>query len=74
MININSSLPLNIGFTKKPSFGARNISVREITDYFEKLNDTRGSYKLAQINLAIEKQKNGYQVVKNALVTDFWNK
>ena len=37
MININSSLPLNIGFTKKPSFGARNISVREITDYFEKL-------------------------------------
>lgn len=50
------------------------VSYEEIRDYFEKLNDTRSSFKLAQINLAIEKQKNGYQVVKNALVTDFWNK
>lgn len=50
------------------------VSYEEIRDYFEKLNDTRRSFKLAQISLAIEKQKNGYQVVKNALVTDFWNK
>ena len=50
------------------------VSYEEIRDYFEKINDTRRSFKLAQISLAIEKQKNGYQVVKNALVTDFWNK
>ena len=50
------------------------VSYEEIRDYFEKLNDTRRNFKLAQISLAIEKQKNGYQVIKNALVTDFWNK
>ena len=50
------------------------VSYEEIRDYFEKLNDTRSSFKLAQINQAIDKQKNGYQVVKDASVTDFWNK
>lgn len=50
------------------------VSYEEIRNYFEKLNDTRSSFKLAQLNQAIEKQKNGYQVVKNTLVTDFWNK
>lgn len=51
-----------------------SVSYEEIREYFEKLNDTRSSFKLAQINLAISKQKNGYQLVKNAQVTDFWNK
>ena len=50
------------------------VSYEEIREYFEKLNDTRRSFKLAQISLAIEKQKNGYQIIKNAVVTDFWNK
>lgn len=50
------------------------VSYEEIKAYFEKLNDTRSSFKLAQINLAIDKQKNGYQVIKNSFVTDFWNK
>lgn len=48
------------------------VSYEEIKEYFEKINDNRKSFKIAQINLAIEKQKNGYQVIKNALVTDFW--
>ena len=50
------------------------VSYEEIKDYFEKNNDSRKSFKLAQINLAIEKQKNGYQVIKNAFVTDFWKR
>lgn len=50
------------------------VSYEEIKEYFEKLNDTRSSFKLAQINFAIDKQKEGYQVIKNELVTDFWNK
>ena len=50
------------------------VSYEEIKAYFENLNDSRSSFKLAQINLAIDKQRNGYQVIKNAQVTDFWNK
>ena len=50
------------------------VSYEEIRDYFETIDDSRKSFKLAQINLAIEKQKNGYQVIKNDLVTDFWRK
>jgi len=50
------------------------VSYEELKEYFEELDDTRSSFKLAQLNLAIEKQKNGYQAVKNSLVTDFWNK
>ena len=51
-----------------------SVSYEEIKMYFERLNDSRSGFKLTQINLAIEKQKNGYQIVKNASVTDFWNK
>ena len=51
-----------------------SVSYEEIKEYFEQINDGRNSFKLAQLNLAIEKQKNGYQVVKNSLVTDFWGK
>ena len=51
-----------------------SVSYEEIRDYFENLKDTRSSFKLAQLNQAIEKQKSGYQVVKNELATDFWNK
>lgn len=48
------------------------ISYEEIKKYFEEQNDDRATFKLALINLAIEKQKKGYQVVSNALVTEFW--
>ena len=51
-----------------------HISYEEIKEYFEKLNDSRCAFKLSQINSAIDKQKNGYQVIKNSAVTDFWNK
>ena len=51
-----------------------HVSYEEIKEYFEKINDARSGFKLAQLNMAIDKQKNGYQVVKNLDVTDFWNK
>jgi hypothetical protein len=51
-----------------------HVSYEEIKEYFERLNDRRSGFKLAQLNLAIEKQKNGYQLIKNAEVTEFWNK
>ena len=51
-----------------------SVSYEEIKEYFVQINDGRSSFKIAQLNLAIEKQKNGYQVVKNSLVTDFWGK
>ena len=50
------------------------VSYEEIQEYFENILDARKSFKLSQINLAIEKQKKGYQIIKNSLVTDFWNK
>ena len=49
-----------------------NVSYEEIRDYFVKIDDPRKGFKIAQIDLAIEKQKNGYQVVKNSIITDFW--
>lgn len=48
------------------------VSYEEIREYFETINDNRKSFKLSQINLAIEKQKKGYQIIKNSCVTDFW--
>lgn len=51
-----------------------HVSYEEIKEYFEQLNDSRSSFKIAQINLSIEKQKNGYQLIKNSAVTEFWNK
>lgn len=50
------------------------VSYEEIKEYFERLNDSRSSFKLAQLNLSIKKQKNGYQLIKNSTVTEFWNK
>lgn len=50
------------------------VSYEEIKAYFEKLNDLRSGFKLAQINMAIDKQKKGYQAIKNVSVTDFWKK
>lgn len=51
-----------------------SVSYEEIKMYFEKNNDTKSVFKIAQIECAICKQKNGYQAVKNILVTDFWKK
>lgn len=50
------------------------VSYEEIRDYFNKENTTRNNFKLAQINLAIEKQKFGYQTIKDSRATEFWNK
>lgn len=50
------------------------VSYEEIRNYFTPLNDLRSGFKIAQIDLAIEKQKKGYQAVKNLLVTEFWEK
>ena len=50
------------------------VSYEEIKYYFEKIGDARSSFKLAQINFAIDKQKEGYQVIKDEVVTDFWKK
>lgn len=50
------------------------VSYEEIKEYFERLNDSRSAFKLSQIDLAINKQKNGYQIIKNTAVTDFWQK
>jgi len=50
------------------------VSYEEIKEYFERLNDSRSAFKLSQIDRAIYKQKNGYQVIKNTAVTEFWNK
>ena len=51
---------------------SHSVSYEEIREYFEKLKDGRSSFKLAQINAAIEKQEKGYQVIQNVSVTNFW--
>lgn len=50
-----------------------HVSYEEILTYFENLNDNRSVFKISQIKFAIEKQKRGYQAIKNDAVTDFWN-
>ena len=50
------------------------MSYEEIRNYFTFMNDLKSGFKIAQINFAIEKQKKGYQAVKNSLVTEFWGK
>ncbi len=49
-----------------------NVSYEEIKEYFERSLDSRKGFKIAQIDFAIDKQKRGYQIIKDALVTDFW--
>ena len=48
------------------------VSYEEIREYFEIKGDKRKSFKLALLNFAIEKQKKGYNIIKNSFVTDFW--
>ena len=50
------------------------IKYEDCADYFRKKSDTRSFYKLQQIEFAINKQKNSYQVIEHAAVTDFWEK
>ena len=50
------------------------IKYEDCADYFRKKSDTRSFYKLQQIEFAINKQKNSYQVIEHAAVTDFWGK
>ena len=60
----------NIEAQKYPN----KVSYEECLKYFEKKTDSRASFKLAQINQAIHKQKTGYQVIEDKAVTDFWHK
>lgn len=48
------------------------VTYEECLEYFRLLNNSRAIFKMQQIEQAIYKQKNGYQVVENAAVTAFW--
>jgi len=50
------------------------VEFETILTYFEKLNDSRGAFKVQQIRQAIDKQKKGYQVDVDPAVTEFWSK
>ena len=50
------------------------IEYEQILKYFKNLNDRRAQFKTQQIEQAINKQKKGYQVQVDPLVTDFWRK
>lgn len=50
------------------------VTYEECREYFAKKEDKRSLFKLQQINLAIEKQKKGYQVQENIAVTEYWKK
>lgn len=50
------------------------IKYEDCADYFRKQTDPRSFYKLQQIEFAINKQRNSYQVIEHAAVTDFWDK
>ena len=50
------------------------VLYEEMFSYFERKNDLRSEFKLAQINYAINHQKTGYQLLEVASVTEFWDK
>lgn len=50
------------------------IKYEDCADYFRKQTDPRSFFKLQQIEFAINKQKNSYQVIEHAAVTDFWER
>ena len=50
------------------------VTYEECADYFRSRTDVRSFYKLQQIEFAINKQRNSYQVIEHTAVTDFWNK
>lgn len=50
------------------------VKYEECADYFRNKTDVRSFYKLQQIEFAINKQRNSYQVIEHAAVTDFWDK
>ena len=50
------------------------ITYEQILDYFEEQNNLRAAFKRKQLMQAIHKQRNGYQVVENINVTEFWRK
>lgn len=50
------------------------VTYEKVMSFFEGLQNNRASFKLQQIRQAIEKQKKGYQVEVDSLVTDFWQK
>lgn len=50
------------------------VLYEEMISYFERKNDSRSEFKLAQINYAISHQKTGYQLLEVASVTEFWDR
>ena len=50
------------------------VTYEECADYFRSMTDVLSFYKLQQIEFAINKQRNSYQVIEHTAVTDFWNK
>lgn len=49
------------------------ISYEECLDYFKEKTDPRSAFKCQQIEKAIGKQKDGWQVVVDDYATGFWN-
>ena len=50
------------------------VTYEECLEYFEINSDNRKKFRLSQIKQAIHKQKEGYQVIENRAVTEFWSK
>lgn len=50
------------------------IKYEDCADYFRNQSNARSFFKLQQIEFAINKQKNSYQVIEHAAVTDFWER
>jgi len=48
------------------------VTYEECIEYFNSRLDNRSTFKIQQIKQAIDKQKHGYQVIKNTVVTNFW--
>lgn len=51
---------------------SNNVTYEECIEYFRSNSDNRSIFKLQQIEQAVGKQRNGYQVIKNTAVTSFW--
>lgn len=49
-----------------------SITYEECIEYFRSKDDPRSAFKAQQIEQAINKQKHGYQVIENTVVTEFW--
>jgi hypothetical protein len=51
---------------------SNKVSYEEMKEYFITKNDCKYSFKIAVINQAIEKKKNGFNFEEDIATTDFW--